>query len=230
MQFEVKFTGSSGNLYSISDGKTMLMLECGIPWAKIQKAFGFKTSKISALLLSHEHMDHAMAIKEVAKAGIDIYLSEGTMEALGVDGHRYHIIENKRQFTVGTWTIVPFAAIHDAIEPLGFLLASGKEKALFLTDSNFVKYRFRGLTLIALAVNYDSQILVDNITCGYLNLEVGKRVLKNHMSLDTAKGFFRANDMSQVVEIYLLHLSDGNSNAEMFRSEIQAITGRPVYV
>jgi|AntDeeMinimDraft_5_1070356.scaffolds.fasta_scaffold16527_4 phosphoribosyl 1,2-cyclic phosphodiesterase len=42
--------------------------------------------------------------------------------------------------------------------------------------------------------------------------------------------FLRANDLSRVKEIHLLHLSDRNSNAERFKREIQEISGKPVYV
>jgi hypothetical protein len=36
--------------------------------------------------------------------------------------------------------------------------------------------------------------------------------------------------MAEVQEIYLLHLSDMNSDAARFRREIEQITGRPVTV
>lgn len=50
------------------------------------------------------------------------------------------------------------------------------------------------------------------------------------MSLETAKEFLRANDLSRVQEIWLLHLSDDNSDAERFKREIQGLTDKPVYV
>ena len=50
------------------------------------------------------------------------------------------------------------------------------------------------------------------------------------MSLETAKDFLRANDLTAVQEIWLCHLSDGNSDAERFKREIQALTGKPVYI
>jgi hypothetical protein len=40
----------------------------------------------------------------------------------------------------------------------------------------------------------------------------------------------QANDLSKVQEIWLLHLSDGNSDADRFKREIQELTGKPVYV
>jgi len=48
-------SGSSGNCYRISDGKTSLLLEAGIPYKQIQKGCGFRLSEIKACLISHEH-------------------------------------------------------------------------------------------------------------------------------------------------------------------------------
>jgi phosphoribosyl 1,2-cyclic phosphodiesterase len=57
-----------------------------------------------------------------------------------------------------------------------------------------------------------------------------RRLLKTHLSIDNAKDFLRANDLSRVQEIHLIHLSDGNSDEARFKREIQALTGKPVYV
>jgi len=221
----IHHSGSSGNLYQVDN----LLIEAGVSIKKIKKDLNYRLSEIAGCLISHSHGDHACAAKDFMKAGIDCYCSQDTAKELGISGHRLHILESGKQVQIGTWAVKPFILVHDAL-CLGFLLARGEEKALYASDTSYIPYRFNGLTHILLGVNYDAEILVDNITCGYVNLEVGKRILRNHMSLDTAKGFFRANDMSQVEEIYLLHLSDGNSNAEKFRSEVQGITGRPVYV
>lgn len=229
IEFKSYFSGSGGNVYSISDGKTLLMLDCGIRWTKIQEAFNFQTSKVKACLLSEDHGDHSKAVKQVARAGIDVYLSKGTLETLGVSGHRYHPIEALKQFQVGSWKVMPFDKIHDCKEGLGFLLKSGNEKALFITDTSFIKHRFRGLTLIAIGISYDAETLKENIVTGKLDPSVGKRILKNHLSLSTALEFFRANDLSELKETHLLHMSELNSNRDRFVNAVQVATGRPVY-
>ena len=50
------------------------------------------------------------------------------------------------------------------------------------------------------------------------------------MSLENFITFLRANDMSTVRQIYLLHLSDGNSDAEAFQRQVQQETGAEVYI
>lgn len=225
MEITVHHSGSSGNLYQVDN----LLIEAGVPVKQIKKCLNYRLSEIAGCLITHSHGDHACAAKDIMKAGIDCYCSQDTAKDLGLSGHRLQILEAGQQTYIDAWIIKPFDLIHD-VPCLGFILAKGEEKLMYANDTSYIPYRFKGLTHIMLGVNYDAEILVDNITCGYINVEAGKRILKNHMSLTTANGFFSANDMSKVEEIYLLHLSDGNSNAEKFKREIQEITGRPVYI
>ena len=212
----------------MSDGKTRLILEAGVPLRQIREALDFGLSQVSAALITHEHMDHAKAAKELLKAGVEVYCSKGTAEALGLDHHRLHILEAKRHVQIGTWHITPFEAVHDAAEPLCFVLRSGWEKLLFLTDSAYCRYRFSGLTHVAIECNYDLDVLKTNVIAGVIDREVKRRTVRSHMSLQTLKAFFKANDLRQVRQVWLLHLSGDNSDAERFRREIQQLAGKPV--
>lgn len=224
-------SSSKGNCYRIDDGSTPLLLECGIPFKEIQKKLDFTTREIKGCLLSHEHGDHARSIKDVMKAGIDCYMSPGTAKALGISGHRIKIVQPLQQFHIGTWTVLPFETQHDAVWPLGFLMANqAGEKLLFATDTYYIKYRFQGLNCIMIECNYAIDILKANIEAGTVNDAMAKRLLQSHFSLENVKEFFKANDLSQVKEIHLLHLSDGNSDADRFKREIQRLTAKPVYV
>jgi phosphoribosyl 1,2-cyclic phosphodiesterase len=165
------------------------------------------------------------------KAGIDVYTSPGTIEALQLQGHRLHAIHAKKRFSIGTWTILPFEAEHDATEPLGFLMASTTgEKLLYLTDSFYCRYKFKDLTHIMIETNYAADILAKNIEAGIVAPEQKKRILRSHFSLENVKEFLRANDLSRVQEIHLIHISKDSGHPEMFIEDIQKLTGKPVYV
>ena len=224
-------SGSTGNCYHITDSKTPLLLECGIKYKDIQKGCGFRLSEIKACLISHEHQDHAKAVKEIMRAGIDCYMSQGTAEALGVSGHRVNIIKAKQQFRLGAWAILPFETQHDAVEPLGFLMANQDgEKLLYATDTYFIRHRFQGLTHIMIEANYSLDILRANVEAGSVPATLKNRLLKSHFSLENVKEFLKANDLGKVQEIWLLHLSDGNSDEKRFKREVQELTGRMVFV
>lgn len=224
-------TGSKGNCYHITDGHTPLLLEAGINFKQIRQALNFKTSDIVGCLITHEHGDHAKGLKDVLNAGIDTYLSAGTMQALGVNHHRLKAVETLQPFIIGTWRIMPFETEHDTAEPIGFLLANkAGDKLLFATDTYFIRYKFKGVTHLMIECNYSKSILDKNIDEGITPRIMRKRLIKSHFSLENVLEFLKANDLSKVQEIHLLHLSDSNSDEALFKNEVQKVTGKPVYV
>src|SRR5690625_7938122 len=94
-------SGSSGNAYHISDEQTELLIECGINFRDIQIALDFQTRDIAGCLISHEHKDHTKGLKDVLKAGIDVYASAGTIESENITHHRLKPIQAKKQFEIG---------------------------------------------------------------------------------------------------------------------------------
>ena len=211
LHFKIIASGSKGNAYLLKSGENMLMLECGIKFKELQKALNFNLSSVDACLLTHEHNDHSHSVKELIKRGIDIYCSQGTAEALGLSGHRVHIVKPLKQFNIcDNWTVVPFDTIHDAREPLGFLISDKKgHKLLFATDTAYIKYKFEGLTHIAIECNHDREILKENAENGSINLTVAKRIMKNHMSIQALEKYLSQYDLSKI-KVYYLHQSEQN--------------------
>jgi len=232
MDIKVLASSSRGNCYLISDGSTPLLLECGQRVSEIRQGLGFGLTDVSACLLSHEHQDHSKAIKDVLRAGVYVYTSPGTIEALGLEHHRLRPVRAKETFKIGTWTVRAFETQHDAQEPLGFLLHSraSNERLLYATDTYYIRYKFPGLTHIMVECNYAKDILYRNVENGSVPGVLKNRLLTSHFSLENVKEFLKANDLSRVQEIWLLHLSDGNSDAERFKREIMELTGKPAYV
>lgn len=223
-------SGSGGNAYIVTDGTTPLLLECGIPIAKIKKGCGYGLTGMAGCLISHSHGDHAKAARDVMAAGVDVYCSQGTAEACGLSSHRLHIVKALQQFHIGAWTVMPFDTRHDAKEPLGFILGNGSDKLLFATDTFYLKYTVPGLTHIMLECNYALDTLDANIAAGYVPESLRSRLLESHMSLEQCKATLAANDLMHVKQIHLIHLSAHNADAERFKREIQRLTGKVVYI
>lgn len=228
-------SSSGGNAYIVDflgGPGCPLLLDCGLPINKIKQGLWQAKVSISMLggcLVTHEHGDHSKAIFDLMKYG-DIYTSRGTADAAGVEepwNHRLKIIKAREQFTVGPWKVLPFETVHDAAEPLGFLIYRAGERLLYATDTAYLPVRFKDLNVIMVECNYALDILESNAD---LDPAVKKRVIGNHFGLDQVKRFLQANDLRAVREIHLLHLSDGNSDADRFKKEIQEWTGRPVYI
>lgn len=223
-------SSSAGNAYLVTDGRSPLLLDCGLAYRELQRATSHRLTGLAGCLLSHEHMDHAKAAADLMRAGVDCYMSQGTADALGLSGHRLRVVKPLQQVQIGAWTVLPFDTVHDAAEPLGFLIAGDGEKVLYLTDTAYCPYCFRGLTRIMIECNYSKEILDRNIEAGRLHPGMRRRLLRSHMSLDRVLDFLAANDLTAVREIILVHLSDGNSDAGEFKRQVQAATGRMVRV
>lgn len=232
MRITIIASGSSGNAYRVSDGNTALLLDAGVPLGRIQQALNFRVRDLSGCLITHSHGDHSKAAGDLAKAGINIYTSKGTIDACKLTGHRIKQVSALQETSIGTFTVLPFDIQHDAPEPLGFLLTSTAtgEKLLYFTDTYYLKYRFDGLTHIMGECNYSMDIVEQSVRNGYIPVELVPRLVKSHMSLEHFLDLLKANDLRKVRQIYLLHLSNNNSDAERFKAAVQRLTGTEVYV
>ncbi len=227
MDIKIIASGSSGNAYLIGDGKTHLLLDAGIPFKRIQIGCGFRTSGIDGCLVTHRHGDHSAAIPKLIARGLAVYsnadvagMYEGVQELTALKEH-----------TIGTFRILPFEAEHD-VPCYGYQVTSTEtgEKLVYITDSAYVRYTFTGLTHIMIEANYDEDIMLGNVRDEKIPFSLAERVAGTHMSIGTLLDLLRSNDMSKVRQIYLLHLSDNNSDAEVFKRRVQQETGAEVYI
>ena len=232
MEIKVIASGSKGNAYRISDGVTSLLLDAGVPLSRLRPALGFRVSALDGCLVTHAHKDHCRAVGELLRTGVNVFTSQGTIDALGLSSHRLRAVRALEELKIGTFSVLPFDVQHDAPEPLGFLLSSRAtgEKVLYLTDSYYTKYTFRGLTHIMCECNYSEEALRESVENGSVDPALAKRLRTSHMSLDHFLDLLRANDLSAVRKIYLLHLSSNNSEAERFREATERLVGCEVYI
>lgn len=210
-------SSSAGNAYIVEDGETHILLECGISHKKLLKLSGYALKDFKACFVSHEHKDHSKCVEDLIGRGMDVYMSAGTAEALGVEA--VSVIESMEQINVGTFDIVPFATFHDCAEPLGFLIKSrvDGEVLAFATDTVNLNYRFPGLNILCIEANYDKAILE---RCDRIPDKVKKRITNSHMEIDVLCDYLKSLDLSQCREIHLLHLSDATSHEGHFINKV----------
>lgn len=237
MNITVIGSGSSGNCYRVSDGQTSLLLEAGLPIKKIKADCNYDLSSISACIVTHEHKDHILAANDLMRAGVDVYMTKGTAVSGGAETYRlklwhrdgvdginnpYYHVEH-----IGTFTIKPFMVHHDAAEPVGYLIESKAtgEKLLFVTDTYYIDYTFDGLTHVMVEANFSADALED-----VENDPRRSRLRHSHMSLENCIDLLKANDLSRIKGIWLIHLSSSNGDAEGFKKAVQEATGAVVYV
>lgn len=229
MELKVLATGSAGNCYILENDSEALIIECGIRGKLVKQGIRFNLRKVVGALVTHEHNDHSQGAREMMDAGINVWATQKTHQALGTaTHHRAAVLQKKKEVKLGGFKIKAFDVEHDAADPVGFLFNHPDTgNTLFLTDSYYCRYRFKDLQNIIIEANYSYQVIRVKL---YKHEFLKDRVMQSHMSLDTCIEFLRANDLSQVNNIVLIHLSDGNSDEVLFRTEVQKATGKTVTV
>ena len=227
-------SSSAGNCYRLRSGGRSLLLECGLPWKEIRRKLNFETTDLDGCLVSHFHGDHARSLRDLLKAGVNVYASHETFEKSGrVFHHRACFLDSSLLHRdIGEdWRVRAFDVVHDAEGALGFEICDDTgDKLVFLTDTAYCKYLFMRINVLMIEANYSESILSANVEAGRIAPSRAKRVRENHMSIERVIDFLGKNDLSRCRAIHLLHLSDGNSSADLFKKMVQEATGIPVRV
>lgn len=224
MEIKILASGSKGNCIYIADEECKGLLDCGVSVKCVQEKIGHKVSGLDFILCSHQHLDHVKYVNKFIKYGIDCYMNKETKEALNVNSHRTKIIETLKRFSVRSFDILPFNLTHD-VPNTGYMLESKYgDKAVYIVDTPYCKYKFKNLTHVLIGCNYSSEIAKHGDQQKY------NRVLNAHMSIESAAEFIKINKSEHLKEVYLLHLSNDNSNEAKFVKTIKKIVGNKVRV
>lgn len=225
-------SSSNGNCYVIQNETEALVLECGVSFKEVKKALNFNISKVVGALVSHEHGDHSNYINDFLMARIPTYMSAGTLSKLNLKSKfQPSVIEEAKKFKIGNFTVYPFKVKHDAKEPFGFYINHPETgNVLFATDTYFLPNRFANLNNILIEANYRTDLLKRNIDAGKIPKMLQDRTLQSHMSFETCKEALLANDLSQVNNIILIHLSDSNSCEDSFKKDMYLATCKTIHI
>lgn len=229
MDIQVIGSGSSGNSYRISDGSQSLLLDCGLSIKKIQIATNFQCSSLKGCLITHSHSDHCKAAKDLLKLGVDLFANKETFETLGLEGHHVHIIEDRQGFTLNNFYVLPLSVEHD-VPTLSYLVNTQDERLLYVTDARFFPYQIDGITRLMVEANHDAEVIKHNVENGHMPESLAKRIVRTHMSIQSCLALIEKMDKSRLKEIWLLHLSENNSQADEFLQKVRAASGCVVHL
>lgn len=232
LRARVLASSSAGNATVLEDGDHRILLDAGLPFRELQRRLEHRLSSLDAVLVTHEHADHARAALElVERARVPVLATPGTWAALGrPSSRRAREIRPLEPVQLGAWAALAFPVRHDAAEPVGFLVASPSGKALYLTDASSTRYRFRDVTIALVEANHDRALVDAAVRDGRTDPSLARRIRANHLSLDRAIEVLRSTNLETVREVHLLHLSDGHADARAFRDRVERAIGRPTYI
>lgn len=230
MRLNVLGSDSNGNCYVLQNDKEALIIEAGVRFSEVKKALKWQLSKVVGAVITHEHNDHAKYVRDFVSNGITVLALPSVFRAKGIDSLSFRKeIEPMHGYIVGSFRVFAMPVCHD-VPCVGFTIEhEDMGRMLFVTDTMMLEYRVPGLNHILLEANYAEDILDAKIEAGSVPLSMKPRLIHSHMEIETTKGILRANDLSGVNEIVLIHLSNGNSDERRFVREVQETSGKPVY-
>ena len=200
-------TGSSGNGYALDSGSEIMILDAGIPIKDIKRMCGWNIKKIAECAITHGHGDHASSKKNIEDIGIPVfapYINQMPM----VFGKEFRVQAFDLTDLNGNWAHTN--ANGEPCPIYGFLIDHPKMgRMLYITDCEFVKWRFKGVNHILLGVNYDPELLSGDDA-------KKNHVVRGHMSIDTACEFVKANASEQLQNVIMCHLSSENADKDSF--------------
>lgn len=225
MKLTVLASGSRANGYLLeAQSGEILQIECGTNLRETLMVTNYESDRIAGCLVSHEHGDHARHVQQYISRYIPCYMSQGTAEGLQLR-NRFESLTAYKQTEIEGFSVVPFPTHHDANEPLGFLIHHEEMgNLLFATDTRSITERFEGLNHLLLETNYSLEYLEES-TAIHRN-----RVLASHLSLETATAWLNDQDLSEVNNIVLIHLSQSHANPTEFQKAVEQLSSARVEV
>ena len=168
---------------------------------------------------------------------MNVYATKGTFDALNVKSHRAKTLQKindteYKTIVFNNLAVKPFYSIHDAQEPVSFYIRDLKtnESLLFVTDTAYMPYKIPNVNVLMVECNYVKNVIDSNTKNDSLNLSLRNRIVKNHMSLETLLKALNQADLSNLKKVYVLHLSDANSQEKVILEAIQRQTGAIVEI
>lgn len=164
---------------------------------------------------SHPPLDHSKSLKEFKAMGIPIYALHISQKPMAIGSGAFRIQSFDLTTVDGRWTHTN--ADGTECPCYGFLITHKEMgRLLYITDTELIKWRFKGINHILLGVNYDKD-LVDT------NNPKANHVFRGHLSIDTACDFVKANYSDSLQNVIMCHLSAENADRGSFIEKMKKV-------
>ncbi|MCX8086404.1 MAG: MBL fold metallo-hydrolase [Rhodocyclaceae bacterium] len=222
-------SGSKGNALLVEAEGTRLLVDCGFSpreTARRLERLAVAPESIDAVLVTHEHADHAGGVAAAAaRFGWQVYASHGTAAAARLDAALR--FDSHTAFAIGALEIHPFPVPHDAREPTQFVFSDGDRRLGVLTDAGAITPHIVAMlaecAALVLECNHDAELLwrgryppplKQRIAGGFGHLENGM-----------AAELLRAIGGKRLKHVVAAHLSEENNRPHLARQALADALG-----
>ena len=227
-------SGSSGNCYLLESSESSILIDSGVGYRKMKKYFaeyGVNMSKISAIILTHDHTDHISAVSSMSMfLNVPVYATETVHHRVRtnfrihvkLDKSRVKVIEKYKPFGIGEFTIEAFDVPHDSADCSGYTVCCGNKRFVLVTDcghiTDEVKRRILETDYLVMEANYDAEMLEN----GPYPMRLRRRIScpTGHLSNGETASFLKENSFAALKQVFLCHLSENNNTPEIVNAVI----------
>jgi phosphoribosyl 1,2-cyclic phosphodiesterase len=230
VKLSILASGSGGNASYLEAEGTRVLVDAGVALRELRKRLnsvpGSPTPEsLDAVLLTHEHSDHAGHAKTLVERGVTAYATVGTAEALGILAKP---IVRGETFRVGAFEVKTIPLPHDAADPVAFVLSAEGARIGLLTDCGHpdpeVARGFAGCDVLVIEANHDPAMLQYGNYPMSLKRRIGGQM--GHLSNEEAAQLVRMIPGGPPRLIVLAHLSQMNNRPQLARAAMMRALGR----
>lgn len=236
IRFASLASGSKGNCLVVESGATRLLLDCGLAPRETERRLarlGLAPGDLSAILITHEHDDHAgQAFAFAAAHGLTVCLTYGTRAALA-DARKTNgdaavrIVDGRSALALGGLEVRPYTVPHDAREPVQFVLSDGALRLGVLTDigasTAHVEATLSGCDALVLECNHDLPTLWSGSYPKWLKERIAGPF--GHLDNGASERLLGALDRSRLQHVVAAHLSERNNHPDLARAALARALG-----
>ena len=228
-------SGSSGNALVVESGGHRVLIDCGFgPRALVTRlrAVGIAPESIGALILTHEHVDHAAGAERAQKKfRWPVIASAGTLAALReVEARWRRPIEAGGTLALDGFALSAVAVPHDAAAPLAFTLTATASGARLGVAHDLgavpdaLRSAFRHCDALCLEANHDEAMLRDGPYPAALKARI--RGGRGHLANTQAAVLAAELAGPALRAVVLLHLSEVNNAPELATQTVRSALHR----
>jgi phosphoribosyl 1,2-cyclic phosphodiesterase len=224
-------SGSQGNAFVVeaANGHTSIrvLIDNGFSPRELERRLvhaGVGIGSLSAILVTHEHGDHAAGVRAFAqRRQLSVYATGGTAAEAGFDSLlQLHTIHAGVEVQIGPLQVLPIEVPHDAREPVQFMVSDGVRRLAILTDLGHPAPRviamLTGLDTLVLEFNHDLQMLRRGPYPPSLKARIESDV--GHLSNAQSIQFLESIDRSRLTRVVAAHLSRTNNRPQLAREAL----------
>ncbi len=237
LRFAALGSGSSGNSALVFSDQTRLLIDAGMSAKQLRLrlgALGVEPEGLGGILLTHEHGDHTRGLEVFCrKIDVPVFCSPITRESLeqSVTSVRsWRMIASGEPFEIGDIVVEGFTVMHDAVDPMGFVLEHGGARFGFASDAGHVTGVMRsalgGVHSLFVEANYDDAMLQNDTKRPW---SLKQRVSSRHGHLSNAQAAELVGEIAAgggLERVLLGHLSEDCNCIEAAEAAIRVALQR----